>query len=190
MQRERPASTVRHFGWNLGALAQTALALVMFVLGVSLGRSKVFERGHADELAQMNAQVQRLRETVALSLLDRQSATSRLEGVGWSSRVERPNDELLSALLTTLNHDSNVNVRLSSLDALERFSDNAAVRKALIDSISTQDSPLVQIALIDSLVRSRDRTATPQLKKLSAEADLDPAVRQRALWGVQNLTLE
>jgi HEAT repeat protein len=136
----------------------------------------------------MHAQVQSLRTVVALSLLDRQSATSRLEGVSWSSQVDRPDGELLAALLKTLNHDPNVNVRLSSLDALEKFNGNREVRKALVDSIPLQDSPLVQIALIDALVHARDNGAVMELKKLTSDGDVNVAVRQRARWGVERLS--
>ena len=190
LERQEHAPVIKRFGWNIGPLAQLALGLLILVVGIYLGRLRTDERGHATEMAQMSAQVQSLREMVALSLLDRQSATSRLEGVSWSSRVDRPNDELLSALLTALNHDSNVNVRLSSLDALERFTQNAAVGKALIESIQRQDSPLVQIALIDSLVHIRNRAAAAELKKLTTEAHVNPAVRQRAQWGLQKLSFE
>jgi hypothetical protein len=184
---DRPAA---RFAWNLGPLAQVALALFIFVLGVVLGRVKMGESGRAEEMAQMSAQVQSLREAVALSLLDRHSATSRLEGVSWSSQVDRPNGELLAALVAALNHDSNTNVRLSALNALERFGDNAAVDKALMDSIPLQDSPLVQIALIDSLVHIHNRAAAPELKKLTADAGANPAVRQRAQWGLKKLSFE
>jgi HEAT repeats len=175
-------------GWKFWP--QVAFGLLLFLAGAYLGRMKTAERVNADQLAQMNSQVQGLREMVALSLLDRQSATSRLEGVAWSSQVERPNDQLLSALVLALNHDANVNVRLSSLDALERFTHNAAVGKALIDSIQRQDSPLVQIALIDALVHVRNQGAAPELKKLTVDAELNPAVRQRAAWGLQKLSFE
>jgi hypothetical protein len=151
---------------------------------------RIGEPARTDEMAQMSSQVQNLREIVALSLLDRQSAASRLEGVSWSSQVDRPNQELLSALLMVLNHDSNTNVRLSSLDALERFSYDAAVGKALVDSLQQQDSPLVQIALIDSLVHIHNRAAAPELRKLTGDTEINPAVRQRAQWGLQKLNFE
>ena len=91
-------------------------------------------------------------------------------------------------MLRALNHDSNVNVRLSSLDALEKFSGNPEVRKAMVDSIPLQESPLVQIALIDALVHARDNAAVMELKKLTSDTDLNMAVRQRARWGVEKLS--
>jgi hypothetical protein len=175
-----------------GLVRQAAIAIILFGLGMYAGRAnrEANREGHTQghEIAEMHAQVQSLRTVVALSLLDRQSATSRLEGVSWSSQVDRPDGELLAALLKTLNHDPNVNVRLSSLDALEKFSGNRDVRKALVDSISLQDSPLVQIALIDALVHARDNGAVMELKKLTSDGDVNVAVRQRARWGVERLS--
>ena len=176
--------------WTLALPKQLAAAIVLFAVGLYVGRVTMDARVHADEMAQMRSQVQGLQEMVALSLLDRQSVTSRLEGVAWSSRVERPNSELLGALVLALNHDPNVNVRLSSIDALEKFTRDAAVSKALVDSIQRQDSPLVQVALIDSLVHLRDRSAAVELKKLTADSDVNPAVRQRAQWGLDKLTYQ
>jgi hypothetical protein len=187
---QNAASTKKAFSWHLAPLLQVALGLFIFALGIYVGHVKNENTAPAEQIAQMNAQVQSLREVVALSLLDRKSATSRLEGVSWSSQVDQPNDKLLAALLSALNDDSNVNVRLSSLNALERFTKNAEVRQALTDSIQRQDSPLVQIALIDLLVQIRNRSAESALKKLSTNTDVNPAVRQRAQWGIQKLTYE
>ncbi len=190
------AKTSRFSSWKFGPLAQLAAGLLIFASGLYLGRVQFEEHSRNDEMAQMRTQVQGLREMVALSLLERQSATSRLQGVSWSSQVDRPNSELLSALLLALNHDANVNVRLSSLDALEKFTkldkstQNAALGQALVDSIQSQDSPLVQIALIDSLVHIRNRSAAPELKKLTTDTTANPAVRQRAQWGLQRLNYE
>jgi hypothetical protein len=171
-----------------GLVRQAAIAIILFGLGMYAGRGNRENRTQAQEMAEMHAQVQSLRSVVALSLLDRQSATSRLEGVSWSSRVDRPDSELLGALLRALNHDANVNVRLSSLDALEKFSGNRDVRKAMVDSIPLQESPLVQIALIDALVHARDNGAVMELKKLTSDGEVNVAVRQRARWGVERLS--
>lgn len=180
-ERGRPA------WWRLPAWAQVTVALALFLLGVFVGRAAMGGGAARGEEARMRLQVQELRERVALALLDRQSATARLEGVAWSSRVERPDSDLLSALLSALNHDPNVNVRLSSLDALEKFSGDETVRKALVDSIPGQDSPLMQIALIDALVQIRDGAAGTEFKRLTGDGELEAVVRQRAQWGLEKL---
>jgi hypothetical protein len=173
----------RVWSWK-SAWPQLATGVTLFVLGILVGGYRP-----ASDAAKMNSQLQSLRETVALSLLDRQSATSRLEGIEWSNQVASPDAELRTALVRTLNQDPNVNVRLASLDALEKFSNDSQVRRELVASISTQDSPLVQIALIDAVVHMHDHDAAQQLRKVTADADMNAAVRQRAQWGLQKLGL-
>jgi hypothetical protein len=172
-----------------GLVRQAAVAVVLFGLGLYVGRSSLHGPSSSTEVTELHGQVQDLRRTVALSLLDRQSPSSRLEGVSWSTQVERPDPELLSALSDTLNHDNNVNVRLSALDALEKFSGDASVRKMLVNAIRQQDSPLVQIALIDALVHIRDNSATGELEKLTNDNGVNATVQQRARWGLEKLRL-
>ncbi len=190
LERGELRQGVKH-GWlSLPWLKPLAFGALLFVAGLYAGRLTLETHTHSDDIAQMRSQVQGLQEIVAISLLERQSATSRLEGVSWSSRIARPNDELLNALVSAMNHDPNVNVRLSTIDALEKFSYDSAISKALIDSIQRQDSPLVQVALIDSLVHIRDRAAAGEFKKLTADSDVNPSVRQRAQWGLEKLTYQ
>jgi HEAT repeats len=176
-----------------GLVRQATIALALFVLGMYVGREKLGGQGPAtstEEVKRLGTEVQNLRQTVALSLLERQSATSRLEGISWTNRVEHPDNDLVGALVTVLDHDPNINVRLSALDALGKFTDEASVRKALVDAIRQQDSPLVQIALIDALVHLRDHSAAPELRKLRGDTDINSAVRQRAVWGLQRLSYQ
>jgi hypothetical protein len=179
-------------GWRSWKISvpQLAGAVALFVLGVFVGRLNLSRTVSGSEIAQLHGQVEGLRQTVALSLLDGESATSRLEGVSWSTQVQRPDDELVSALLATLNHDQNINVRLASLDALEKLAANDVVRSALEQSIPVQSSPLVQIALIDALVHIRDNSAAGELRKLTSDEDVNASVRQRAQWGLQKLTYQ
>jgi HEAT repeat protein len=132
---------------------------------------------------------------VALSLLQRTSANARLEGVSWTNRVDRPDPEVSSALLTALNHDPNVNVRLSSVNALQAMTSDAAILRGLVDSVATQDSPLVQITLIDALVQSalmqtNDTTVANELRTIAQGEQFNREVRDRALWGLRKLGVQ
>jgi hypothetical protein len=77
-------------------------------------------------------------------------------------------------------------VRLSAIDALQKYARNPKVSAALVDSIALQDSPLVQIALIDLLVDAKESSVIPELRKLEKEP-VNEAVRQRAAWGLEKL---
>jgi hypothetical protein len=61
-----------------------------------------------------------MRELVALTA-GQQSASERLRGVSWANQVESSDGQVLAALLDSVNHDPNVNVRLAAADALRTF---------------------------------------------------------------------
>ncbi len=133
-----------------------------------------------NEMAQLRGQVESLRQLVALSLLQEQSPGLRLRGVAYSYRLARPDPDVAQALLRTVSQDSNVNVRLAAVDALAGFTRDAAVRRGLADALPLEDSPLVEIALIDLLAQADAREAAPALLRLAQNAEADEAVRKRA----------
>jgi HEAT repeat protein len=56
-----------------------------------------------------------------------------------------------------------------------------------VSSLQGRQSPLVQVALIDLLVDLHDRSAVPQLQKFQQDPKIDPTVRKRVDWGIQQL---
>ena len=94
---------------------------------------------------------------------------------------------MVAALLDALMHDPNVNVRLATIDALERFASREEVRRGTIQAVQQQPSPLVQIALIDFMVKTNERESVPTLRRLAEDPQADSAVRARATWGLQQL---
>jgi HEAT repeat protein len=119
--------------------------------------------------------------------MQQQSASERLKGVSWSNQLDQPGTEVVSALIDTLMHDANVNVRLASIDALRRFAERETVRSAAVRALDTQTSPLVQMALIDFVVETQDREALESLRRLSRDDKANEAVRVRASWGIDHL---
>jgi HEAT repeat protein len=129
-----------------------------------------------------------MRQLVTLSLLQQQSASERLKGVSWSYQVPQSDTEVLAALLQTVNQDASVNVRLAAVDALRQFRSSPVMRKGLVNSLAKQSSPLVQIGVIDLLVELNEKPAIAPLNRLLESSDLDPNVRHRAKWAVQQLS--
>jgi len=162
----------------------------LLIAGAVGGRYALAPEGRVaanPELAQLKGQVESLRQLVALSLLQEQSPSSRLRGVTYSYQMTQPDRQVEQALLHAVTHDSNVNVRLSAVDALAKFMGNPEVRRALADSLPLQDSPLVQVAVIDVLVQGNDKGAAPALEKISNDMAVDQAVRQRAAAALEKL---
>jgi predicted anti-sigma-YlaC factor YlaD len=183
------AAAPRRLQWNNPWLAACAASLVL-ALGVLLGRSTGTAPPAQPEVAALHDELRDLRKMVALSLMQQQSASERLRGVGFSSSVDGPGDEIVAALLDALRHDANVNVRLASVDALQRFATRDIVRRAAVDALNTQNSPLVQMALIDFVVETKDRTALGTLRRISTDPASNETVRTRAAWGIEHLGVE
>jgi len=174
--------------------SMSAAWAAVLVIGAFLG-GRYLDRGtnqKPTEVAEIHKELQDMRQLVVLSMLQQQSASERLQGVSysrnWSAPQTAPDPKVLGALLHTLRYDQSVDVRLAALDALTRFGGRPEVRKGLIDALDGQQSPLVQVALIDAVVDMHDPGAVEQLKKLQRDPKIDKSVRQRADWGVEQLS--
>lgn len=164
---------------------QAAAAVLILVVGIGTG---YLARGReTTEVSQLRGEVYNMRQLVALSLMQQQSASDRLRGVSYAYRAEQSDPQVLSALLTTVNHDPNINVRLAAVDALRNFTDNPVGRNGLVQALSKQESPLVQIAILDQIVSVHERSAIQGIQFLLSGKDVNPEVRQRAQWALKQL---
>lgn len=167
--------------WPLQPAWQFA-AIVLAVAGGWLG-GQHFSGKPAEpktEVAQLRDEVDRMRQMIALSLLQQQSASDRLRGVSFSYQVEPSDTEVVGALLQTVNRDPSVNVRLAAVDALQKFAGSEIVRKGLIRAVAGQDSLLTQIALVDALAQRREPDAKAGLRQLAQDEHLPAQVREQA----------
>jgi HEAT repeats/Putative zinc-finger len=175
------------FRWLRSPAGAVAWSMALLILGVFVGSRINGTDTHAQDLAAMHTELTNMRQLVALSMLQQQSASGRLEGVTWTRREGQLDPQVVSALMHTLRYDPSVDVRLAALDALSHHAGQPQVRSSVADALQEQQSPLVQVALIDQLVEWRDRQAAPHLQKLRQDPKLNPTVRQRADWAISKL---
>jgi hypothetical protein len=180
--------------WGLGnwrqlPVAGVVWACVFLVCGFLVGRQSIrpAENTNEQETAALRNELAGTRQLVALSLLQQQSASQRLEGVSWSTRLQQPDPKVMDALFHTLRFDNSVDVRLASLDALSHYAGRPEVRRELVSALQEKQSPLVQIGLIDLLVDLHDQNAVPQLKRFQQDSKIDPNVRKHVDWGIDQL---
>ncbi len=158
------------------ALRLAPVAAVALLVGLGLGALLGARRGA--DVDSLRAEVHSLNEMVALSLLDQPSAVERLRGVAYGGRLDRPDRPVLAALVKTATADPNVNVRLAALDALAPVASEPPVQEALIRALPHQDSPLVQIALVDLLLDTDGARARRAVTTLADDPAVLPEVRQ------------
>jgi hypothetical protein len=173
--------------WPTNPAWQIATAGLCLAVGLGAGALLERGRGERDEVARLREEVAGTKEMVVLSLLEQQSAVERLRGVDYSARMPSVEPRVIEALVQAVNGDPNVNVRLAAIDALSKAANNTRVRESMQEALTTQDSPMVQAALIDYLVDARDRNAVGAMRELTGRADLNPTVRERAAYAVRQL---
>jgi len=177
--------------WPRQPALQFGAALAFLLLGVLAGHR--FQSGPpsaqqpSNEINELRGELAQMRQMVTLSLMQQQSASERLKGVSWSYQMQKPDREVLTALLDTLTHDPNVNVRLATVDALRQFGDQSVVRRGVVEAMTRQDSPMVQIALIDLAVDLHQKESLGTLRQLSQDQNVNETVRERAQKGISEL---
>ena len=176
---------VRH--WLRSPVGAMAWSAALLTVGVFAGLRLAAPKPPSPDLVAMQSELTSMKQLVVLSMLQQQSASARLEGVTWSTRDQQLDPQVLSALFHTLRYDTSVDVRLAALDALSRHGRQPQVHKGIMDSLQQDQSPLVQVALIDLLLEWRDRDAAHRLQELEQTPNLNPTVRQRVEWAKSKL---
>lgn len=185
LSNHREGRSRMSFSWLHNPALQAIAAVLILAAGIGIGRFP--GRGNDANVARLQDEVSDMKQMVALALLKEESAGERLKGVDWVTQSPDADQRVLDALITTANHDPNVNVRVAAIEALGRFNSTPSVRTALPKSLSRQDSPLAQIAVLDEIVELRERSATPVIQSLITQTDLNPEVKQHAQWALRQL---
>ena len=168
--------------WHWQPKWPMAYSLVIVLIGFGLGYLLFYSsKGNKQEqqLQALTTQVHELKQTMMLALLENPSASERIRGVSYTSEIKHADKEVIDALLATLNNDPNVNVRLSTLDALAQLASHPEVREGLIQSIAQQDSPLMQSAIADVMLKLQEKRSVKSFKELLKQKDLNPGVRDK-----------
>lgn len=174
--------------WPKKPAVQFALSCGLLIIGLAAGsltRALPFNKGDTSTLRK---EVELMRHTLAVSLLDQASPMERLKGVNLTYSMDKPQPKLINALLDTLNMDPSISVRLAAVDALYLFHNSPAVKTGLIQSLARQNSPMVQASLIDLIVSIRERKAVEALKSLLQKKGLNPDIKNRIEIGIQQLS--
>lgn len=170
--------------WPARPAWQAAFSVALLGCGLLLGLGVSSDRTTRAELDELRAELELVNRAVGV-LLQGDSATERLQAVNWTT-AEEPNEIVLDALLQSARLDPNVNVRLAAVDALARHADRGSIRSRLIDSLASERSPLVQLAVLEAV--AGDQGFRPdEFERIVQSSRLDPAVLRHFSVRVENL---
>jgi hypothetical protein len=184
-QRSRAewASSMRAAGAREGrrpawapAFLQALGAGALVVLGFFAGERTATQR----QLADLRARVDTMGQLVEQSVLQKRTAGDRLETVLTEATTRKPDERAIDGLINSLAFDPSVNVRLNALTALYTHADQDVVRAGVLACLPRETNPLVQVSMIDFLVATKAREASPELVKLVSDEKTDADVRDSA----------
>jgi hypothetical protein len=167
--------------------ARIACGLVLLGIGWSLGSWSAPNERYEQRLDDVTAEIREVKGMMAYAMLSQSSSGERLRTINQIKTCGAVNEGMIAVLLNMLRRDPNVNVRLVALETLAAQTDRPTVRQGLVESLSQQESPLVQLALADVLFSLDRAVFRSALRRLLERPDLNDAVRARITDGLERL---
>lgn len=157
---------------------RVAAAVVLIMVGFWVG-GKFSTQG---DVAQIQQELALLK-----SQLQSSSASGRLQAVSNVSETNQSNEEMILTLEAVMKNDPNMHVRTKAVEALGKMSSKPGVLQALTEALLEESEPAVQIAIIDALVKTQQKSAIQSLEKLTLEDEVLKDVRDEAYIGIFKL---
>jgi anti-sigma factor RsiW len=170
------------------AFYRVAAAIALLVVGGGIGFWISKQNDQHQRLIAIENELKATKATMMGFIDNQQSASQRLQGINVALTIKSADDEVVNALAKRMNEDPNTNVRLAALDALSKFHTEPQVRKVLLDALSTQKDPMVQIALIQLMVKMKEKSVVNDLKKIIEDSGSMKAVKDEAYTGILKLS--
>lgn len=171
------------YNWAYGLV----LAILTGFLGYYIGKPDTEQLANLNKVESLAGEVKDLKQMMMLSLLENPMATERMKAVSYSEEISTVDDKMIDALLMTLNHDEDENVRLLTVEALTKMASNPRVRKGLVQSISIQTSPLLQVALADAMVKLQEKSSIKPFEEILKDQNTNSAVKDKIEKSIQIL---
>jgi hypothetical protein len=170
-------------------LLKIAAGFILLIAGILIGMNLKPGNDNA-QTAQYNdlkKEVREMKELVMFTMLKEESPSERIQAVNYADEIIDPNQKVIFALINTLNHDKNVNVRLAAAYSLVRFSDNKLVANAFVDALEKEKEPILQIVLINILTDKKETKAVKPIRKIISDPGTIKDVRDIAEKSVKVL---
>ncbi|WP_447641402.1 MULTISPECIES: HEAT repeat domain-containing protein [Chitinophagaceae] len=113
-------------------------------------------------------------------LQNARSSSTRLAAILAAGKEKELSNSDLQTLSNTMNNDESSNVRLAALDVLKKQGSQASVKDLILQSITKQDDPIVQMELLSMLSPDEATKVKSQLLDITQNPMSIDAVRSQA----------
>jgi hypothetical protein len=163
---DKPVKAIR---FKLTPFLRVAAGILILVAGVFIGllhKNEPKINNSQAQLSELRTEVKEMKEMLMFTMLKEESPSQRIKAVNYAIELTSPDDNVIKALVKTLNYDKNVNVRLAAAYSLAQFSDNKSVRDSLVLSLTKQTEPILQIVLMNILVEKKESSAVKPMEQI------------------------
>lgn len=161
-------------GWATAA----GFAVVGLLLGMVVNTPPDSD---TERLTALEANVQALNKTLILDRIANPSASKRLAGVMDAMSGHSNDPEIAQALLGLATEDRVYAVRSAAIDALGPQLGRSSVASEIMALLDATDSPHVQLALIDLILRHGTADQVRRLNELARSGGLHPTLAAHVL---------
>jgi len=167
-------------------MLQIAASIAILFTGYLIGGYQESQNTQQEITVFQNEQKQ-LKENMMLAMIDNSSPSKRIKAVNYTEEFTTPDTKILEALIDRMQNDSNSNVRLSAAEALSKFTDSELVRTSLIETLTTEKNPSIQIEVIQILVDIQEKRALDPMKKILEQPEAPDYLKTQVNIGIAQL---
>ena len=168
------------------SVLQIAASVAILFTGYLLGGYQE-SKSSQQEIATYQNEQKELKKDMLLAMIDNTSPSKRIKAVNYTEELATPDTKILEALIDRMHNDSNSNVRLSAAEALSKFTDSELVRTSLIETLSTEKTPSIQIEIIQILVQIQEKRALDPMKKILEQPEAPDYLKTQVNIGIAKL---
>jgi len=169
------------FSGNMGWLTATACILI----GLGAGQLVGSPADDDTRLVALEENVSMLNRNLILDRLENDTASKRLRGVMDAAALVGDDEEITTALLLRATDDRVRSVRTAAITALGPRMAAPAIGSRLMELLRSTESPLVQLALVDLVLRNGSNQQISELQKLADDGLLHPDIASHVLTSLE-----
>ena len=170
---------------NAGWLTAAACAMAGLAVGHFTG---TVDGSDGARLAALEQNLTLLNRRLILDRLEDQAPGTRLRGVMDAASYAGDDAEIADALLVRAMKDRVPSVRSAAIDALGASTNASAVGERIMEQLEQADSPIVQLALVDLVLRYGNEDQIDQLLTLAGQDRLHPDLKRHVFATLQGDT--
>lgn len=174
------------FSGNVGWVTAAASLVIGIGAGVMMSGGAGNDAG--SRLAALEQNVTLLNRQLILDRLDNDTPSKRLRGVIDAASVASQDEEIARALLVRATSDRVSSVRSAAIDALGPSINTPAVGEQLMPVLQQAGSPIVQLALVDLLLRYGNGEQLDLLLSLARSGQLYPDLKDYVINALEGET--